>query len=341
MAQNAPTLASSRRSNDEGPQYMRAEAVAMRRLVAARGWWLSPQFATVPIPVLTEWEASVELANVDHNHTTRERQQAKNLLKNRSQYQSHKRSQQSTAENVLATIDTAPRHKGDRHRNYATPTVLDITIKRATKPWSLDTLQARKAHRDTIEEVAQAQGKSPVEVEREVALARVTALAAEKAAAHVTAEARAARRLELTRKAQAKYTAGVNANPARAAAKREEKNRRERERKAQQRAAARSGADACPSIVAEVVDAAEAKAFRMKRKQGKKADAQQPQEGAARFAGRPIPNPHRDPTIPTAKMLREEAIRAEAIEAEERRLLAVMKREGRRVTSERNLHPPK
>ena len=306
MAQNAPTLASSRRSNDEGPQYMRAEAIAMRRLVAERGWWLSPQFAAVPLPVLTEWEASVELAKVDHNHTTRERQQAKNLLKNRSQYQSHKRSQQSTAENVLATIDAAPRHKGDRHRNYATPSVLDVTIGRATNPWGLDNLQARKAHRDTIEEVAQAQGKSPAEVEREVALARITALAAEKAAAHVTAEARAARRLEVTRKAQAKYAAGINADPVKAAAKREEKNRRERERKAQQ-----------------------------------KADAQQPQEGAARFAGRPIPNPHRDPTIPTAKMLREEAIRAEAIEAEERRLLAVMKREGRRVTSERNLHPPK
>lgn len=313
MAQNAPTLASSRRSNDEGPQYMRAEAIAMRRLVAERGWWLSPQFATVPLPVLTEWEASVELAKVDHNHTTRERQQAKNLLKNRSQYQSHKRSQQSTAENVLATIDAAPRHKGDRHRNYATPSVLDVTIGRATNPWGLDNLQARKAHRDTIEEVAQAQGKSPAEVEREVALARITALAADKAAAdaaaaaaYLTDEARAARRAEVTRKAQAKYTARLNADPVKAAAKKDQKNRRERERKAQQ-----------------------------------KADAQQPQEGAARFVGRPIPNPHRDPTIPTAKMLREEAIRAEAIEAEERRLLAVMKREGRRVTSERNLHPSK
>lgn len=313
MAQNAPTLASSRRSNDEGPQYMRAEAIAMRRLVAERGWWLSPQFATVPLPVLTEWEAAVELAKVDHNHTTRERQQAKNLLKNRSQYQSHKRSQQSTAENVLATIDAAPRHKGDRHRNYATPSVLDVTIGRATNPWGLDNLQARKAHRDTIEEVAQAQGKSPAEVEREVALARITALAADKAAAdaaaaaaYLTDEARAARRAEVTRKAQAKYTARLNADPVKAAAKKDQKNRRERERKAQQ-----------------------------------KADAQQPQEGAARFVGRPIPNPHRDPTIPTAKMLREEAIRAEAIEAEERRLLAVMKREGRRVTSERNLHPSK
>ena len=313
MAQNAPTLASSRRSNDEGPQYMRAEAIAMRRLVAARGWWLSPQFATVPLPVLTEWEAAVELAKVDHNHTTRERQQAKNLLKNRSQYQSHKRSQQSTAENVLAKVDTAPRPKGDRHRNYATPSVLDVTIGRTKTPATIDTLQARKAHRDTIEEVAQAQGKSPAEVERELALARITALAADKAAAdaaaaaaYLTDEARAARRAEVTRKAQAKYAARLNADPVKAAAKKDQKNRRERERKAQQ-----------------------------------KADAQQPQEGAARFAGRPIPNPHRDPTIPTAKMLREEAIRAEAIEAEERRLRAIIKREGRRVTSERNLHPPK
>ena len=326
MAQNAPTLASSRRSNDEGPQYMRAEAIAMRRLVAERGWWLSPQFATVPLPVLTEWEASVELAKVDHNHTTRERQQAKNLLKNRSQYQSHKRSQQSTAENVLATIDAAPRHKGDRHRNYATPSVLDVTIGRTKTPATIDTLQARKAHRDTIEEVAQAQGKSPAEVEREVALARITALAADKAAAHKIAEARKARLAAAEAKRQAR-----NDDPAEVAAKRKEKNRREAERKQKQRAAARSGADACPSIVAEVVDAAEAKAFRMKRKQG----------GAAKWTGRPMHNPHRDPTIPTAKMLREEAIRAEAIEAEERRLRAIMKREGRRVTSERNLHPSK
>ena len=326
MAQNAPTFASSRRSNDEGPQYMRAEAIAMRRLVAERGGWLSPQFAAVPLPVLTEWEASVELAKVDHNHTTRERQQAKNLLKNRSQYQAAKRSQQSTADNVLATVDTAPRHKGDRHRNYATPTVLDVTMGRTKTPATRNNMQARQAHRDTIEEVAQAQGKSPAEVEREVALARITALADQKAAAHKIAEARKARLAAAEAKRKAR-----NDPPAEVEAKRKAKNQREAERKQKQRAAARSGADACPSIVAEVVDAAEAKAFRMKRKQG----------GAAKWTGRPMHNPHRDPTIPTAKMLREEAIRAEAIEAEERRLLAVMKREGRRVTSERNLHPPR
>ena len=300
MAQHAPSLASNRKTDDDGPQPMRAEAIAMRRIVAERGSWLSPMHANVPVPAPTQWEARLDLAKVDHNHATRERQH-------------RNRSQQETAANVLAKVDAAPRHKGDRHRNYATPTVLDVTIGRTKTPATLDNLNARKAHRATVEQVAQAQGKSPAEVDREIALARITEIAAKKAAddaaaaaARLTEAERAARRLEVTRKAQARYAARLNADPVKAAAKKDQKNRRERERKAQQ-----------------------------------KADAQQPQEGAARFVGRPMHNPHRDPTIPTAKMLREEAIRAEAIEAEERRLLKIMKQEGRRVTSERNLHPPK
>ena len=295
MAQNAPTLASSRRSNDEGPQFMRAEAIAMRRIIAERGWWLSPLFANVPVPTASQWEARLDLAKVDHNHATRERQQ-------------RNRSQQSTAENVLAKVDVPHRPKGDRHRNYATPTVLDVTIGRTKTPATLDNLNARKAHRATVEQVAQAQGKSPAEVEREIALARIAELAAQKAAADAAAAAarltdaeRAARRLEVTRAAQARYDAKVKADPVKAEERRREKNRREAERKA----------------------------------------LQQGQEGAAKYVPRPMPNPHRDPTLPTAKMLREEAIRAEAIEAEERRLLKIMKAEGRRVTNERNLHPPK
>jgi hypothetical protein len=295
MAQHAPSLASNRKTDDDGPQPMRAEAIAMRRIIAERGWWLSPLFATVPVPTASQWEASADLSKLDHNHATRERQH-------------RNRSQQSTAANVLAKVDAAPRHKGDRHRNYATPTVLDVTIGRTKTPATLDNLNARKAHRATVEQVAQAQGKSPAEVEREIAIARVTAIAAQKAAAdaaaaaaHLTEEARKARRLEVTRAAQARYDAKIKADPVKAEERRREKNRREAERKA----------------------------------------LQQGQEGATKYVPRPIPNPHRDPTLPTAKMLREEAIRAEAIEAEERRLLAIMKREGRRVTSERNLHPPK
>ena len=295
MAQHAPSLASNRKSDDDGPQPMRAEAIAMRRIVAERGWWLSPLFATTPVPTVSQWEARLDLAKVDHNHATRERQH-------------RNRSQQSTAENVLAKVDVPHRPKGDRHRNFATPTVLDVTIGRTKTPATLDNLNARKAHRATVEQVAQAQGKSPAEVERQIALARVTAIAAQKAAAdaaaaaaHLTEEARKARRLATTRAAQARYDAKIKADPVKAEAKRREKNRREAERKA----------------------------------------LQQGQEGAAKYVPRPMPNPHRDPTLPTAKMLREEAIRAEAIEAEERRLQKIMKAEGRRVTSERNRHPPK
>lgn len=295
MAQHAPSLASNRKSDDDGPQPMRAEAIAMRRIVAERGWWLSPLFATVPVPTVSQWEARLDLAKVDHNHATRERQH-------------RNRSQQSTAENVLAKVDVPHRPKGDRHRNFATPTVLDVTIGRTKTPATLDNLNARKAHRATVEQVAQAQGKSTADVDREIAIARIAELAAQKAAADAAAAARrltdaerAARRLEVTRAAQARYDAKVKADPVKAEERRLEKNRREAERKA----------------------------------------LQQGQEGAVKYVPRPIPNPHRDPTLPTAKMLREEAIRAEAIEAEERRLLAIMKREGRRVTGERNLHPSK
>lgn len=276
MAQHVPSLASNRKTADDGPQFMRAEAIAMRRIVAERGWWLSPLHANVPVPALTQWEACVELAKVDHNHATRERQH-----RNR---------------------------KGDRHRNYATPTVLDVTIGRTKTPATVGNLQARKAHRANVEQVAQAQGKSTADVDREIAIARVTAIAAQKAAAdaaaaaaHLTEEARKARRLATTRAAQARYDAKVKADPVKAEERRLEKNRREAERKA----------------------------------------LQQGQEGAAKYVPRPMPNPHRDPTLPTAKMLREEAIRAEAIEAEERRLTKIMKAEGRRVTGERNLHPSK
>jgi hypothetical protein len=295
MAQHVPSLASNRKTADDGPQFMRAEAIAMRRIIAERGWWLSPLFATVPVPTASQWEAQLDLAKVDHNHATRERQH-------------RNRSQQSTAANVLAKVDAAPRHKGDRHRNFATPTVLDVTIGRTKTPATLDNLNARKAHRATVEQVAQAQGKSTAEVDREIALARVTAIAAKKAAddaaaaaARLTDAERAARRLKVTRAAQARYDAKVKADPVKAEERRQVKNRREAERKA----------------------------------------LQQGQEGAAKYVPRPMPNPHRDPTLPTAKMLREEAIRAEAIEAEERRLLKIMKQEGRRVTGERNLHPPK
>lgn len=268
MANASPTQARSRLT-DEPAQPMRAEAIAMRRIVVEMGYWLSPLLRDHPLPVLSEWERTVDLSKLDRSTTAAQKG----------------RQREEQAKSTLAKID---RGGAGPQRVFEPRTVTDIHLQRVKTPATKATLQARKAHRTEVVELAKAQGKSPAEVDRELALARIAAVAAEKAAAEQKAndEARAARRREVARAANDRYKAKLQANPELAEARREAK-------RAQQR----------------------------------------------KGAPRPIPNPHRDPTLPTARELREEAIRAEAIEAEERRLLALMRKEGRRVTSERNLHP--
>jgi hypothetical protein len=248
MAQHAPTKATSRKLEDEGPNPMRAEAIAMRRIVVEMGYWLSPFMRDTPLPVLSEWERTVNLQTLDHNCRTRQRH--------------YDRAQ--TSERVLATVDKSQRHKGERHRCVGTPTVVDVQIARTKTPATRDTLQARKAHRNEVVELAKAQGKSPAEVERELAIARVTAVAEQKAAEEAKAddEARKARRRETARQANDRYKAKLAANPELAEARRE--------------------------------------ANRARKRKG---------------APLPIPNPHRDPTLPTARQLRDEAVVAAAIEA--------------------------
>lgn len=270
MANASPTQARSRLT-DEPAQPMRAEAIAMRRIVVEMGYWLSPLLRDHPIPVLTEFERTADLSKLDRNTNA--------ATKGRQ------REEQSKA--TLARID---RGGAGTPRVFEPRSVLDVTLARTKTPATKATLQARKAHRTEVVELAKAQGKSPAEVDRELALARIAAVAAEKAAAERKAddEARKARRREVARAANDRYKAKLAANPELAEARRE--------------------------------------ANRARKRKG---------------APRPIPNPHRDPTLPTARQLRDEAIVAAAIEAEERRLLALLKAEGRRVTSERNLHPSK
>lgn len=243
----------------------------MRRIVVEMGFWLSPLLRDHPLPVLSEWERTVDLSKLDRSTTAAQKG----------------RQREEQSKSTLAKID---RGGAGPQRVFEPRTVTDIHLQRVKTPATKATLQARKAHRTEVVELAKAQGKSPAEVDRELALARIAAVAAEKAAAEQKAndEARAARRREVARAANDRYKAKLQANPELAEARREAK-------RAQQR----------------------------------------------KGAPRPIPNPHRDPTLPTARELREEAIRAEAIEAEERRLLALLRKEGRRVTSERNLHPSK
>ena len=213
MAQHAPTKATSRKLDDEGPNPMRAEAIAMRRIVVEQGRWLSPLLRDHPLPVLTEWERTVDLSKLDHNAKARQ------LAADRA----------AQSQRVLDKVDNPQRHKGERHRSTSTATVTDVQIARTKTPATRDTLQARKARQHEVAELAKAQGKSPAEVERELALARVTAIAAQKAAeeakaaAKVDAEARKARRRETARAANRRYNAKCDADPVLAEHRRQQK----------------------------------------------------------------------------------------------------------------------
>ena len=61
--QRAPSKA-ERESIERKPKKYCAEAIAMRRIIAAEGW-LSPFMKDAPLPVLTEWERTVDLSKLE------------------------------------------------------------------------------------------------------------------------------------------------------------------------------------------------------------------------------------------------------------------------------------
>jgi hypothetical protein len=48
----------------QAPNRRRPEAVAMRRIVIENGFWLSPFMRDAPLPVLSEWEKTVDLSRL-------------------------------------------------------------------------------------------------------------------------------------------------------------------------------------------------------------------------------------------------------------------------------------
>lgn len=62
--QRAPSK-QERESMQRNPKKYCAEAIAMRREVVANGRWLSPFMDGAPLPVLTEWERTVDLATLE------------------------------------------------------------------------------------------------------------------------------------------------------------------------------------------------------------------------------------------------------------------------------------
>ena len=54
----------STRETPENGYSMKPEAIAMRRIVAERGFWLSPILKDCPLPKVSKWEASVDLVKL-------------------------------------------------------------------------------------------------------------------------------------------------------------------------------------------------------------------------------------------------------------------------------------
>lgn len=56
--------ASGKQYKKFAPNKKRAESIAMRRIVVEMGFWLSPFLKDYPIPVLSEWEKTVDLVKL-------------------------------------------------------------------------------------------------------------------------------------------------------------------------------------------------------------------------------------------------------------------------------------
>jgi hypothetical protein len=284
------------KEREASPARMRAEAIAMRRIVVEMGAWLSPLLRNHPLPMLTEWERTVDLAKLDHNHASREA-----------------RLRASTGEQRKggATGSQATRPSAYRLETYA-----ELQARRMDENRKRNEKRRKAVHGSgvqTVEDLNEIERKRSAlkrervklqasldksEQQRE-AIERIAAVAAQKAAAdaarNMTPEQRVARRKDVTRKAAQTYADKIKADPAKHAAMLAHRRETTRER--------------------EALRNAERKAAR----------------AAARATGAQsrMQNPHRDPTIPTAKQLREEAIRAEAIEA----TMAIEKAARRRTKS--------
>lgn len=290
----------STRERDAEPARMRAEAIAMRRIVVEMGHWLSPLLRDLPLPVLSPYERTVDLSKLDHNSKHREDRVKREAARTGSRGASSTRRSEYRSETYAELQARMHSQRSKRKPEAALPTEADLNAAEAQR--CLERRRRKKeqgssddtAQRATAIAAISRQAQSISDAERkQIAIERIAAVAAEKAriAAErkaLTPEQRAERRKETAKRAGQAYTDRIKADPARHAefvAK-----RRERERKRDAERAAFAAAPAAAPAVAPPVIGAQTR----------------------------IANPHRDPTLPTARELRDEAIRAEAIERTQR-----------------------
>jgi len=152
----------------DSPQPNGPEAIAMRRIVAEMGFWLSPLLKDHPVPVLTEWEATVDLTKM---HEGRMGLPA-----------------------ALRPKTAPPANRAGRERAYTTPTLEEVEEKRRAK-------DAKARGKEPVEATPGAASplSKPLSPEaRATAIANIAARAAEQAAKE------AAIREERSRRADAK-----------------------------------------------------------------------------------------------------------------------------------------
>lgn len=195
-------------------QRMRPEAIAMRRIVVEMGRWLSPFMRDEPLPVLSEWERTVDLLKLDHNHAARER----NANVKRTRTGIDKSNQ--VLERMHDDRPVSKNERSGRTSQYKVQTEAELREIEAAKA------KARRtpSHRAKVPPV--------VKHDPAVAIARIASVAAEKAEAEAvkTEAARAEKRREVCRKAQTRYAAKIKADPERAEIERAKRREQERAR---------------------------------------------------------------------------------------------------------------
>jgi hypothetical protein len=194
---------------ETSPRSLRAEAIAMRRIIIEAGAWLSPFMRGAPLPVLTEWERTVDLSRLEGNQSGRHRE-------------ARRMNREQTSLELLERLDSKTKQdRSGRTSQYKVQSESELREIEVAKS------KARRnpAHR----------AKTPATIKHdpEVAIARIASVAALKAEAEAAAVAKteaeqAERRREVCRQAQGRYAAKISADPERKAI--EDAKRRERER---------------------------------------------------------------------------------------------------------------
>ena len=256
------------------------EAIAVRRLVIARGAWLSPLYATLALPELTPWEASCDLVSALNTWLVHEAKKVRDRETRTRNGGGRNRSQDTP---TLREVQAIRRHgkQGANGRFTKVEPLAVPTVAPAAAPAPLAAVEAKGWVSLKETGARHSTRKAPAarprltEDEKAEAVARIAAIAAEKAAKEQEAEAKKAA-VEANREARRKETAkAANIAHAKRLAEKRAKDKeynaqwkakqreRERARNADQRAAtaARKAANNTP----EAISARKAKEYARRR----------------------------------------------------------------------------